>query len=179
MYILYMYVSVNSINLEGCVQYYSKKVGIDSSLRSNQTFRQIVVKLVFFFLYERVNFANRRACRLAVEMIFIQVSLCMRRRCRFKVSLDTPTSVYYVQTLLILLENCFQEQGVKLREQLKTEGAPKFLAICEKLLKNNNGGDGWFVGNDVSILEVSVFHMNANVHVCRIKTCLFMQYIYI
>ena len=43
----------------------------------------------------------------------------------------------------------FQEDAAKLRKELTEEKMPVFLTNMEKLLKENQGGDGYFVGNEV------------------------------
>ena len=41
----------------------------------------------------------------------------------------------------------------QLREKYINEQLPNFLANVEKILKENNGGDGFFVGDQVHIIS--------------------------
>ena len=41
---------------------------------------------------------------------------------------------------------------------------PTLLEKLETLLKGNNGGDGWFVGDDVSTKQVNYFTFDRATH---------------
>eukprot|EP01095_Lingulamoeba_sp_RSL-Kostka_P010020 TRINITY_DN351_c0_g1_i3.p1 TRINITY_DN351_c0_g1~~TRINITY_DN351_c0_g1_i3.p1 ORF type:complete len:217 (-),score=89.16 TRINITY_DN351_c0_g1_i3:190-840(-) len=40
---------------------------------------------------------------------------------------------------------------------LKATGFPKFIANFENILSKNNNGDGWFVGNAISLADIAIF----------------------
>ncbi|PIK41815.1 sigma class glutathione-s-transferase 2 [Apostichopus japonicus] len=47
----------------------------------------------------------------------------------------------------------------ELKKQLKEEHIPKTLEKLEKLLKENNGGKGWFVRDKITVADIGVFNM--------------------
>ncbi|KAJ8026817.1 S-crystallin SL11 [Holothuria leucospilota] len=56
----------------------------------------------------------------------------------------------------------YYEKDEKRKQQLLKEltevQAPKYLGLLEKLLKANQGGDGFFVGSKISLAEIVVFN---------------------
>lgn len=55
---------------------------------------------------------------------------------------------YYAET---------DELKAKYKKNLKEVEAPKHYGYLEKLLKSNNGGDGFFAGSRMSLADVAVF----------------------
>ncbi|KAJ8044167.1 S-crystallin SL11 [Holothuria leucospilota] len=51
------------------------------------------------------------------------------------------------------------EKKSELRKKMADEGAMKHISNLEKLLKKNNGGSGWFVGDKVTLADVMAFNM--------------------
>ncbi|XP_071828893.1 glutathione S-transferase 3-like isoform X4 [Apostichopus japonicus] len=57
----------------------------------------------------------------------------------------------------------FSQTDSKKREEIRKEfidkGSNKYLDNIEKLLKNTNGGTGWFVGEKISLADILVFYL--------------------
>ena len=59
---------------------------------------------------------------------------------------------------IVMKLSCFKEE---LRTKFVKEQSPVFLADLEKLLVGNNGGDGFFVGEEVHLFFKLVISFNS------------------
>jgi len=51
------------------------------------------------------------------------------------------------------------EAKAKLRENLKDQKLPEFLKHLEKLLIENNGGNGYYIGDSITCADIAVFNL--------------------
>ncbi|CAG9326153.1 unnamed protein product [Blepharisma stoltei] len=77
---------------------------------------------------------------------------------------NSPTDVYWVESLVDLREDIISEyfkakfnKDEEAINKIFSEKLPEWLRRAEARLERNNGGNGWFVGDSISLADFAVF----------------------